>query len=389
MMKKRLTILGSTGSIGKQTLEVIQNDMERFEVIGLSAWKNIELLLKQINDFKPRYVVVKDEKLVRELKNKLTKKIDCRILYGEFGLKKITEIRETNMVVVAITGMAALMPAIEAIQNKKKIGLANKEILVSAGDILIDEAKKNGVEIIPIDSEHSGLFQCIQPQFVESIEKIIITASGGPFYNLKESALDSVSIEEALNHPNWQMGNKVSIDSATLMNKGLEVIEAHRLFSISIDRIEVLIHPQSYIHALIQYNDGSMIAQLSNHDMRIPIHYALNYPERIKNNFPRMNLSKIGQLTFKKLDTRRFPSVDLCYEAIKKGGTFPVVLNAANEIAVNAFLNQGLKFKDIIRVVSKVIDKHQNKINPTLDDILNHDREARKLAAKICNETKN
>jgi len=388
-MNKHITILGSTGSIGRQTLEVIRDEPESFEVIALSAWKNIELLRTQIAQFKPRYVVVKDDRLAKELKNKLTSKDDCHILYGEYGLSKIATIKESELVVVAITGMTALKPAIEAINAKKEIGLANKEIVVSAGEILIKEAKENNVEIIPIDSEHSGLFQCIQPQFYDNIEKIIITASGGPFYHLKETALDSVSVEEALNHPNWQMGNKVSIDSATLMNKGLEVIEAYWLFNIPVNKIEILVHPQSYIHALVQYDDGSMIAQLSNHDMRIPIHFALHYPKRVHNNLSRINLAKIGQLTFKKLDSKRFPSVDLCYEAIRQGGTFPVTLNAANEVAVNAFLSQGLKFKDIIKIVSTVMSRHQNKINPSIHDIIYQDRETRKLTASICNEIKN
>ncbi|MFW6148435.1 MAG: 1-deoxy-D-xylulose-5-phosphate reductoisomerase [Atribacterota bacterium] len=388
-MKKRIAILGSTGSIGKQTLEVVKNEPESFEVVVLSAWKNIELLKEQITQFKPRYAVVKDDRLAKELKNRLSNRINCRILYGDFGLSKGATSDEIDMLVIAITGMAALKPTIEAINAKKEIGLANKEILVSAGEILLEQARANKIRIIPIDSEHSGLFQCIQPEFLSNIEKIMITASGGPFYHLKESAFDSVSVEEALNHPNWQMGKKVSIDSATLMNKGLEVIEAYRLFDIPINNIEILVHPQSYIHALVQYNDGSMIAQISNHDMRIPIHFALHYPKRFANSFPRINLAKIGQLTFKKLDTKRFPSIDLCYEAIKQGGTFPTVLNAANEIAVNAFLNQGLKFKDIVKVVAMVMNKHKNKNNPSIHDIIYQDRETRKLTTKICNEIKN
>ena len=388
-MKKHVTILGSTGSVGRQTLEVIQNEPENFEVIALSAWKNIDLLRKQIVQFKPKFAVVKDDKLARELKNKLKNEENCRILYGDYGLSKIVALKESDMVVIAITGMSALKPALEAINARKEIGLANKEIVVSAGEILIEEAKAKDVKIIPIDSEHSGLFQCIQPEFYDNIEKIVITASGGPFYHLKETALESVSVEEALNHPNWQMGNKVSIDSATLMNKGLEVIEAYWLFKIPVNKIEILVHPQSYIHALVQYDDGSMIAQLSNHDMRIPIHFALHYPNRVYNNLPRINLAKIGQLTFKKLDSKRFPSVDLCYEAIRQGGTFPVTLNAANEVAVNAFLSQGLKFKDIIKIVSTVMNRHQNKINPSIHDIIYQDQETRKITAKICYETKN
>jgi len=388
-MKKSLTILGSTGSVGKQTLEVIQNEPESFEVFALSAWRNIDLLKTQIEKFKPKYVVVKDDKLAKELKNKLKNKHSCNILYGEFGISKISTIKEVDTVIVAITGITALKPVLEAINAKKEICLANKELIVSAGEILTEEARANGIKIVPIDSEHSGILQCIQADYYENIEKIIITASGGPFYNLKETALDRVSVEEALNHPNWEMGNKVTIDSATLMNKGLEVIEAYWLFDIPLSKIDILIHPQSYIHALVQYEDGSMIAQMSNHDMRIPIHFALHYPKRVKNNLTRLSLAKIGQLTFKKLDTKRFPSVELCYEAIKQGGTYPAALNAANEVAVNSFLNQSLRFKDIIRVVSIVMEKHKNKLNPSISDIIYHDRETRKLAARVCSEIKN
>lgn len=388
-MKKSLTILGSTGSVGKQTLEVIQNEPESFEVFAISAWRNIDLLKTQIEKFKPKYVVVKDDKLAKELKNKLKNKHSCNILYGEFGISKISTIKEVDTVIVAITGITALKPVLEAINAKKEICLANKELIVSAGEILTEEARANGIKIVPIDSEHSGILQCIQADYNENIEKIIITASGGPFYNLKETALDRVSVEEALNHPNWEMGNKVTIDSATLMNKGLEVIEAYWLFDIPLSKIDILIHPQSYIHALVQYEDGSMIAQMSNHDMRIPIHFALHYPKRVKNNLTRLSLAKIGQLTFKKLDTKRFPSVELCYEAIKQGGTYPAALNAANEVAVNSFLNQSLRFKDIIRVVSIVMEKHKNKLNPSISDIIYHDRETRKLAARVCSEIKN
>lgn len=387
-MKKRIAILGSTGSIGKQTLEIIYNQPEDFDVVALSAWKNINLLKEQIKTFNPKYAVVKDEKLARELRNKLSNNNNCRILYGDFGLSKIANSNSIDLVIIAIMGMAALKPTIEAINSQKNIGLANKEIVVSAGDILFQKAKENDVKIMPIDSEHSGLFQCIQPEYAKNIEKMIITASGGPFYHLKESALDNVSVEDALNHPTWEMGNKISIDSATLMNKGLEVIEAHRLFNFPINKIEILIHPQSYIHALVQYDDGSMIAQISDHDMRIPIHFALHYPKRIQNNLPRINLIKIGQLTFKKLDIKRFPSVELCYEAIKLGGTYPTALNAANEVAVNSFLNKSIQFKDIIKVVEIIINKHQNKINPNINDIIYQDADTRKIAEKICNEFK-
>jgi len=385
-MKRRLTILGSTGSIGTQTLQIIQNELENFEIIALSAWKNIELLKEQIITFKPKYAVVKDDKSAKALINRLPDKTSCRILYGEFGLTKISTLPEIDLLVVAITGIAALKPTMEAICAKKQISLANKEIMVSAGEIIMEKAKENEIRIIPIDSEHSGLFQCIQPPYYENIEKIIITASGGPFYNLKETALENISVEEALNHPNWQMGKKVSVDSATLMNKGLEVIEAYWFFSLPINKIEILIHPQSYVHALVQYDDGSMIAQLSDHDMRIPIHYALHYPVRTKNSLPRINLAKIGQLTFKKLDSKRFPSIELCYEALRQGGTLPVVLNAANEIAVNAFLKQEIKFKDIVKIVATVMNKHQNKLNPNISDIIYYDRETRKLTAEICKE---
>ncbi|MDD4764253.1 MAG: 1-deoxy-D-xylulose-5-phosphate reductoisomerase [Atribacterota bacterium] len=387
-MKKKLTILGSTGSIGRQTMDIIQNDLESFEVVALAGWNNIDLLTIQINKFRPKYVVVKDDKVAKELKNRLKNRCNCNILYGEYGLNKISAIKEIETVVVAITGMAALKPTIEAINAKKEICLANKEIVVSAGEVLTVKAKQNGVNLIPIDSEHSGIFQCIQPQYFDNIEKIIITASGGPFYNLKETALENVSVEDALNHPNWKMGSKVSIDSATLMNKGLEVIEAHWLFGITVSKIEILVHPQSYIHALVQYDDGSMITQLSNHDMHIPIHFALYYPRRVKNNFSRINLAQIGQLTFRKIDTKRFPSIDLCYDAIKLGGTAPAVLNAANEVAVNAFLNKSIKFKNIIKIVSTVMSKHKNKNNPDIYDIINIDKETRKLTEKLCDEIK-
>lgn len=387
-MKKHITILGSTGSIGTQSLQVIQDEPDKYEILALSAWKNLELLKEQILKFKPKYAVVRDDKLARELKNNLNNKINCHILYGEYGLTKISTLTDIDTVIVAITGMAALKPTLEAINAKKQICLANKEIIVSAGEIIMKRAKDNQINIIPIDSEHSGLFQCITPEHYENIEKLIITASGGPFYHLKESALESVSVEEALNHPNWQMGKKISIDSATLMNKGLEVIEAFWLFGVPLNKIEVLVHPQSYIHSLVQYDDGSMIAQLSNHDMRIPIHFALNYPNRARSSLPRINLVKIGQLTFKKLDTKKFPSIDLCYKAIEQGGTLPVVLNAANEVAVSAFLNRRLSFGNIIKVVSLTMEAHQNILNPTINDIIYQDREARKMAEEICKENK-
>lgn len=387
-MKKHITILGSTGSIGTQSLQVIQDEPDKYEILALSAWKDLELLKEQILKFKPKYAVVRDDKPARELKNNLNNKINCHILYGEYGLTKISTLTDIDTVIVAITGMAALKPTLEAINAKKQICLANKEIIVSAGEIIMKRAKDNQINIIPIDSEHSGLFQCITPEHYENIEKLIITASGGPFYHLKESALESVSVEEALNHPNWQMGKKISIDSATLMNKGLEVIEAFWLFGVPLNKIEVLVHPQSYIHSLVQYDDGSMIAQLSNHDMRIPIHFALNYPNRARSSLPRINLVKIGQLTFKKLDTKKFPSIDLCCKAIEQGGTLPVVLNAANEVAVSAFLNRRLSFGNIIKVVSLTMEAHQNILNPTINDIIYQDREARKMAEEICKENK-
>ncbi|MFA6711348.1 MAG: 1-deoxy-D-xylulose-5-phosphate reductoisomerase [Candidatus Caldatribacteriota bacterium] len=387
-MKKHITILGSTGSIGTQSLQVIQDEPDKYEILALSAWKDLVLLKEQILKFKPKYAVVRDDKLARELKNNLNNKINCHILYGEYGLTKISTLTDIDTVIVAITGMAALKPTLEAINAKKQICLANKEIIVSAGEIIMKRVKDNQINIIPIDSEHSGLFQCITPEHYENIEKLIITASGGPFYHLKESALESVSVEEALNHPNWQMGKKISIDSATLMNKGLEVIEAFWLFGVPLNKIEVLVHPQSYIHSLVQYDDGSMIAQLSNHDMRIPIHFALNYPNRARSSLPRINLVKIGQLTFKKLDTKKFPSIDLCYKAIEQGGTLPVVLNAANEVAVSAFLNRRLSFGNIIKVVSLTMEAHQNILNPTINDIIYQDREARKMAEEICKENK-
>ena len=288
------------------------------------------------------------------------------------------------MVVIAITGMTALMPTMEAIKNKKKIGLVNKEIVVSAGEILMNEARKNGVEIIPIDSEHSGLFQCIQPGLIEKIEKIIITASGGPFYNLKDSALDSVSIEEALNHPNWQMGKKITVDSATLMNKGLEIIEAKWFFGIPADKIEIIIHPQSYIHSMVQFIDGSILAQISEHDMKIPIQFSLFYPERVGNKYPIIDFTKIRQFTFKEPNYKKFPCLKLAYRAIEIGGTMPAVLNGANEIAVSAFLNNQIKITDIPYIIQNAMKNHKAKSSPNIAELLDADYWARQEALTLC-----
>ncbi len=384
MEKRKIVILGSTGSIGRQTLDVIQKHLQEFEVVGLSAWGNIGLLKEQIIKFKPQVTVVKNEYLARKLRNELGNLSKTKVYWGAEGLKKIAILEEVEMVVVAITGIASLIPTYEAIRHRKKVAIASKEALVVAGDILMREAKAHNVTILPIDSEHSAIFQCLQHEQKDSVEKIILTSSGGPLYNFTEEALNNVSVEEALNHPTWEMGNKVTIDSATLMNKGLEVIEARWLFDIPPQKIEIIIHPQSYIHSLVQFVDGAILAQLSEHDMRIPIQFALFYPHRIINSYNRLDFGKIGQLTFKKPHFNKFPCIKLAYKALEIGGTMPAVLSGANEIAVNAFLDKQISITKIPLIIEGVMKEHTPQSNPHLNDIIEADSWARKKASILC-----
>src|ERR1700690_740842 len=368
---KRITILGSTGSIGRSTLDVIANNRNDFRVVALSAGRNIKLFEKQIIAFKPEVVAVADEKIADALRRKV-KKIE--ILSGPEGIKKLASYNGSDFVISCIVGSAGLMPTIAAIESKKTVGLANKESLVMAGEIVMKKAKKNRVMIIPVDSEHSAVFQCIGSHNRSEVRKIILTASGGPFVNRTGKELKGITAQEALRHPNWSMGRKISIDSATLMNKGLEVIEARWLFDMSPDDIEVLVHPQSIVHSLVEFKDRSCLAQMSMPDMRGPISYALSYPLRVRNPIPGLKLHEIVTLTFKKPDHKTFPCLSYAYLALREGGTTPSVLNASNEVAVHAFLINRIGFSDIPLIIRKTIDSHVSSPASSLDAVLEADR---------------
>jgi len=383
-MRKKIVILGSTGSIGQQTLEVIRKYSNEFEVVGLSGWENTTFLKEQISLFRPKVAVVKNEYIARKLKKDLDNSSDIKLLWGTEGLIKISTLEEADIIVVAITGIASLIPTFEAVKKGKKIALASKEAMVVAGELLVNEAKLRNAKILPIDSEHSAILQCLNNEQKDHVEKIILTASGGALYDFTETALKNVSIEDALNHPTWKMGKKVTIDSATLMNKGLEVIEAKWFFNIPVNKIEIVIHPQSYVHSMVQFIDGTILAQISEHDMKIPIQYALFYPNRTINNFSRLELTKIGQLTFKKPNFNKFPCIKLAYQALEIGGTMPAVLNGANEIAVNAFLNSQISFSAIPLIIQNTMKEHKPKYNPNISDILDADYWARERALNFC-----
>lgn len=373
-MAKCISILGSTGSIGVQSLDVARN--LKLKVIGLTSNTNIDLLEEQIREFRPIAAAVNNEAAAERLASRI-KDIDTKVYSGLEGMKKIAVLEEADTVVTSVVGIAGLVPTMEAIKSGKDIALANKETLVTAGSIVMEEAKRNNVRILPVDSEHSAIFQCLMGNTIKSVSKIILTASGGPFRGKNINELKNVTLSEALKHPNWSMGSKITIDSATLMNKGLEVIEAKWLFGLDLDRIEVLVHPQSIIHSMVEYDDGSVIAQLGSPDMRIPIQFALTYPERFGNSFPRLNLLEIGSLTFERPDFNAFPCLRLAFDALKCAGSMPAVLNAANEMAVSMFLNEKIAFVDIPEIIESVMKRHVVNIRPTLDDIIEVDRWAR------------
>jgi 1-deoxy-D-xylulose-5-phosphate reductoisomerase len=376
-MRKKIAILGSTGSIGRQTLEVIRKHSNEFEVVALSGWENTNFLMEQISFFKPKIVVVKDKGIAGNLKKDLNRQSSIEILWGIQGLITISTLEEADIIVVAITGIASLIPTFEAVKKGKKVALASKEAMVVAGELLVKEVKSRNAKILPIDSEHSAILQCLKNEQKECVEKIILTASGGALYDLTENALKNISIEDALNHPTWKMGKKVTIDSATLMNKGLEVIEAKWFFNIPANKIEIVIHP-----------DGTILAQIGEHDMKIPIQYALFYPNRTINNFSRLELTKIGQLTFKKPNFNKFPCIKLAYHALEVGGTMPAVLNGANEIAVNAFLNSKINFLAIPQIIQNTMKEHKPKYDPNISDILDADYWAREKALNFCQKEK-
>lgn len=386
---KFLSILGSTGSIGRNTLKIVEKFPERFAVKALAGKDNIELLAKQIKRFCPEIAVVFDEKRAHELKNILpVEEFDVEIMYGQDGYRAAATHDNVEMVVTAVVGAAGLLPTLAAIEAGKDIALANKETLVMAGEIVIQKAADKGVKILPIDSEHSAIFQCIEGQRREDLEKIHLTASGGPFLNKPANEFFEIKPEDALNHPTWKMGKKVSIDSATLMNKGLEVIEAMHLFGVSQDMIEVVIHPQSMIHSMVSYRDGSVIAQLGIPDMKGAIAYSISYPERLPLNQPIPDFAGMGAFTFQKPDFEKFPCLDLAFKACDTGKTLPAVLNAANETAVQAFLDQRLSFAKIPKVIEKTMNRHSVAEHASLDDILEADKWARKEAECVVKSVK-
>ena len=380
---KRITILGSTGSIGTQTLDVVRKNKDKFQVVAISANSSIDLLLEQIMEFSPKYVAVYNKESALKLKEMIPENINIEVLSGMDGLVKICQLEEVNVVLTAVVGMIGLVPTMAAIKAKKTIALANKETLVTAGELVMREAKKNNVEILPVDSEHSAIFQCLNGERKQDIEKIILTESGGPFRGKKREELVNVTKNEALKHPNWDMGRKISIDSSTLMNKGLEVIEAKWLFDVDVEDIEVVVHPQSIIHSMVSFRDSSVISQMGCPDMRLPIEYALTYPERLKTDFERLDLAKVATLTFEKPDMETFPCLALAFKVLKLGGTYPAALNSANEFLVNEFLNDKIGFYDIPYYIEKTLDCHKNRVNPTLEDILEVDKETRAFLANL------
>lgn len=375
---KKIIVLGSTGSIGVNTLDVVRHNTDKVRIVGLSTKGNLNLLESQIEEFKPEAVAVWDHNKARNITGNI------KVYSGINGLIELVQKTNADLVVSAMVGAVGLKPTLEAIKSGKDIALANKEVLIMAGSLIMNEARRKKVNMIPIDSEHSALWQCIEKKDQEQIKRVILTASGGPFYSKKRLTLDKVSPEEALVHPRWQMGSKVTIDSATLMNKGFEVIEASYLFNIPLDKIEVVIHPESIIHALVEFIDGSIIAHMHIPDMRIPIQYALSVPSRWEGRSENLDLTKVGTLNFSRPDLERFPALKIAYKAGKVGGTMPVVMSASDEVCVEKFLNKEIGFMDIVAVVEKVMQRHNSIPDPNIDEILNIDEWARKETLDEC-----
>ena len=380
--KKGVAILGSTGSIGTQALEVIEAYPEKFDLQVITANKNADLLIKQALKFQPKAVVIVDESKFTMVKDALWNE-DIHVFAGSNTLKQVVEYNEVDVVLTAMVGYAGLEPTLAAIYAKKTIALANKETLVVAGELITMEAKAAGVNIYPVDSEHSAIFQCLAGEFHNPVEKIFLTASGGPFRGYNQEQLASVTKQQALKHPNWEMGAKITIDSASLMNKGLEVIEAKWLFNLSAGQIDVIVHPQSIIHSIVQFQDGSMKAQMGLPDMKLPIQYALTYPDRFKTDFERFNFMDYPELTFEQPDKETFINLKLAYNAMEEGGTKACALNAANEIAVEAFLRERISFIDIFKINEETMLKLANVNQPSLSDYIETDMEARRFATSL------
>ncbi|MEX1055021.1 MAG: 1-deoxy-D-xylulose-5-phosphate reductoisomerase [Rhodothermales bacterium] len=377
-VRQQVGILGSTGSIGTQTLDVIRLFPEKFQVRALSAGRNVKLLAEQAREFRPDCVVIEEEADVLRLRRELAG-IDVRILAGREGLREAATLPDLDTIVAALVGFAGLDSVLAALSAGKKVALANKETLVVAGRLVNEQLALNGGVVIPVDSEHSAIFQCLVGEQRSSVEELILTASGGPFRTRPRETFDAITREEALNHPNWSMGSKITIDSATMMNKGLEVIEAHWLFGIEVNRIRVLVHPQSIVHSLVTFEDGSTKAQLGRPDMKVPIQYALTYPERWKAPHERINWGEMSRLEFEEPDPNKFACLRLAYEAIQTGGTAPAVLNAANEQAVALFLENRIRFVDIPGVIQEILEQHSVIDLPTLEDLVEVDAETRAL----------
>lgn len=374
--KRNIAILGSTGSIGTQALDVIRRNPDLFQVEVLTAGTNADLLIQQAIEFKPNAVVIADENKYIYVKQALENEY-IKVFAGNEAIEQVVSFKDIDIVLTAIVGFAGLKPTIEAIKHNKVIALANKETMVVAGELITQLAKENNVPIIPVDSEHSAIFQCIQGEYQNNIKQILLTASGGAFRGKTKQELKMVTLDQALTNPNWQMGKKVTIDSASLMNKGLEVIEAKWLFDVSVDKITVVVHPQSIIHSMVEFEDGSIKAQMARADMRLPILYALSYPLRVKFDSTPLNLFDVGRLTFEKPDVDTFPCLNLAYKAIRKGGNMPCIMNAANEIAVKKFLNNEISFLQIPEIISKAMDTFSFVKDCTLETYLQTDMEVK------------
>ncbi len=379
---KNISVLGSTGSIGRSSLEVIDKLSHRFKVVGLTAGRNTQLLEKQVEKFRPKIVSLERKEEAEDLRRKFRGE-SLKVTFAQEGAEEVASFSENDIVISAITGIDGLRPTLAAVREGKKVALANKESMVVAGPLIQDMIRKFGAQLIPVDSEHSGVFQCLAKEEMGNVKKVILTASGGPFFSKSPSEMNDITLEEALNHPRWKMGKKVTIDSATLMNKGLELIEARWLFGLEPRQLGILIHPQSIVHSLVEMSDGSVLAQLSPTDMKIPIQYALTYPEREDSLLPSLDLSEIKALEFYEVDVEKFPIVKLARLALEDGESFPIALNAANEVVVSAFLEQRIKFMDISDVVTEIVENHQKRKVQSLEDIFDVDRETRRVSLDL------
>jgi len=380
--KKNLAVLGSTGSVGTQTLEVVACFPDRFEISVLTAGRNADLLIQQAIKFQPKLVVLSDEQAYKQVKEALAG-TEIEVAYGEEALIDAVQLEEIDIVLTAIVGSVGLKPTIAAIKKGKDIALANKETLVVAGELIKKLVEEYKVRLLPVDSEHSAIFQCLPGEESNPIEKIVLTASGGPFRGKSREELEQVTKAQALKHPNWSMGAKITIDSASLMNKGLEVIEAKWLFDLEAEQVDVIIHPQSIVHSLVQFQDGSMKAQMGLPDMKLPIQYALTYPDRIQNNFERFNFANYPSLTFETPDMKTFRNLELAYQALREGGNRPCVLNAANEVVVAAFLNDEVSFLGMSDIIEETMCQVDQKENLLLEDYLHYDEESRRVARSL------